>query len=225
MRTCTPGGVKGQDARRVIARAACDLVADGGLDHVSLRRVASQLGVTTGYITHYYLDKEDLLEAALLAALDELTPPESGWSTNLDEWIDSAVGILPGNGGSERFWRVLTAFQAASLNSERLSGVLISYARGSLSNLTGHLAERLDYEPERPELVGLARSIFAFASSVGTTTTTSPGVLTAAQAHALVRAGTYGLIEEFAQRHMSRGDLKTAGSESVYRPAGREVER
>lgn len=197
----TPGGVKGQDARRVIARAACDLVADGGLDHVSLRRVASQLGVTTGYVTHYYLDKEDLLEAALLAALDELTPPEQGWSTNLQEWIDSAVAILPSNGGSQRFWRVLTAFQAASLNSERLSGVLISYARGSLSNLTEHLAVHLGCEPERPELASLARSIFAFASSVGTTTTTSPGALTAAQARALVRAGTHGLIEEFTHRN------------------------
>jgi len=196
----TPGGVKAQDARRAIARAACDLVAEGGMDHVSMRRIAGQLGVTTGFITHYYVDKEDLLEAALLSALDELTLPESRWSTNLDEWMDSAVRILPSNGGSQRFWRVLTVFQAASLNSERLAAVLSSYARDSLANLSGHLAERLTVDATRQERDELARSVFAFAASVGTIDITTPEALTPAQARALMRAGVNGLIREFEHR-------------------------
>ena len=67
--------------RREIASAACELVADGGLDSVSMRRIAKHLGATTGYISHYYADKEDLLEAALRAALSELTAGSAPRST------------------------------------------------------------------------------------------------------------------------------------------------
>ncbi|MEB8326083.1 TetR/AcrR family transcriptional regulator [Dietzia kunjamensis] len=195
----TPDAVKGQDARRLIAEAACDLVAERGLDHVTLRRIAGQLGVTTGYITHYYVDKDDLLEAALLSALGELTTKEGGWSRNLDEWVDAAVEILPNAGGSQRFWRVLTVFQAASLTSARLADVLNTYARNSLTNLSAHLAAHLDVDHTQ-EIDELARSIFAFVSSLGTLTVTTPGVLSAAQARTLVRSGLSGLIKEFADR-------------------------
>ena len=86
--------------RREIADAACSLIAAGGLDNVSMRRIATHLGSTTGYISHYYADKEELLEAALLSALDELTVRSTPPPTNLDEWVDTAVAILPHDGES-----------------------------------------------------------------------------------------------------------------------------
>ncbi|WP_314035629.1 TetR/AcrR family transcriptional regulator [Dietzia sp. CH92] len=198
------GGPKSDEARRLIAEAACDLVADAGMDHLSMRRVASRLGVTTGYITHYYSGKNDLLEAALLTALAELAPPGGGWSTNLEEWTEAAVSILPNTGGSPRFWRVLTVFQAASLSSAPLSEVLNNYARSTLDNLSAHLADHFartsDVEPTQEELDGLARALFAFTAGLGTTTVTTPGVLSADQVRALVRSGVEGLIAEFLRR-------------------------
>lgn len=188
------------DARLAIAKATCTLVAEEGLDHVSLRRIASHLGSTTGYITHYYADKDALLEAALVTALDELTPRDVGWSANLEEWIDAAIGSLPHNGEPQQFWRVLIAFQAASLTSARLAGVLRGYIGDRLANLADHLSGHLDGPPPRPQLEDLARSIFVFVSGLGTTSITTPGTFSAGQLRAVVRAGTYGLIEEFEAR-------------------------
>lgn len=188
------------DARLAIAKATCTLVAEEGLDHVSLRRIATHLGSTTGYITHYYADKDALLEAALVTALDRLTPRDVVWSANLEEWIEAAIESLPLHEDSQQFWRVLTAFQAASLASAPLAEVLRGYISDRLANLAGHLAGHLDGPPPRSQCEDLARSIFVFVSGLGTTSITTPGTFSAAQLRAVVRAGTYGLIEEFETR-------------------------
>lgn len=190
--------------RREIATAACALVADGGLDSVSLRRIAKQLGATTGYISHYYADKEELLEAALREALTDLTAGPAPRSTNLEEWIDNAVRTLPHNVESRRFWRILTAFQSASLNNVRLAGVLRVYVIEQISALTGHLLEELAAggatTPPEEEITTLARSLFALVSGLGTTATISPDVFTPDQLRTIVRSSVHGLLDEFSAR-------------------------
>ena len=187
--------------RREIAAAACELVADGGLDTVSLRRIAKHLGSTTGYISHYYVDKNDLLEAALRSALTELTTHLGVPSKDLAEWVDTASSIMPGNGEHERFWRVLTAFQAASLNSTRLSGVLRHYAADNEAALARHLLAVVPAGTPDAEIRALARSLFAAVAGLGTTSTISPGAFTVEQHRAVIRAAVAGLIEEFTARH------------------------
>lgn len=218
--------LSGIDAnRREIASAACALVARDGLHSVSLRRIAKSLGSTTGYISHYYVDKEDLLEAALSAALDEITSRVEPQSTTLEEWIDRAVGTLPRDGESQRFWRVLTAFQSASLNSPRLAEVLRVYVAGEEAVLAHHLAAVLGGEVVGGEVVGgevvggevvgddpaapgvptppvaaLARSLFALVSGLGTTLTITPDAFTEAQQRSVVRSAVFALVDEFAGR-------------------------
>lgn len=186
--------------RREIAGAACELVADGGLDNVSMRRIAKHLGSTTGYISHYYVDKEELLEAALLAALDELTTRPSRQPETLDEWIDTAVGTLPHDGQVLRFWRVLTAFQAASLSSPRLAAVLRGYAPDREAILARTLTDLVPRGAPDSEIAALARSILLLISGLGTTSTITPEAFSKAQQRAVVRASVYGLIDEFAGR-------------------------
>src|SRR5699024_3113584 len=160
--------------RREIASAACALVAEGGLDSVSMRRIAKHLGATTGYISHYYADKEDLLEAALREALTELTSGAAPLSTNLEEWIDNAVRTLPHNVDTQRFWRILTAFQSAGLNNPRLAEVLRVYVVEQISALTDHLTAELGADTPAEEVTALARSLFALVSGLGTTSTITP---------------------------------------------------
>lgn len=186
--------------RREIAGAACELVATGGLDSVSMRRIAQHLGSTTGYISHYYVDKEDLLEAALLAALDDLTTHLGTPSSSLEEWIDNAAESLPRSAETQRFWRVLTAFQAASMNSERLSAVLRNYAANNEAALARHLAPVVPRDAAAADVSALARSLFALVSGLGTTSTINPGVFTAEQQRAVVRAAVQGLLDEFSER-------------------------
>lgn len=187
--------------RREIASAACALVAEGGLDSVSMRRIAKHLGATTGYISHYYADKEDLLEAALREALSELTSGAAPLSTDLEEWIDNAVRTLPHNVDTQRFWRILTAFQSASLNNPRLAEVLRIYVVEQISALTGHLTEKVGADTPTEKVTALARSLFALVSGLGTTTTITPDAFTPEQLRTIIHSSVYGLIDEFAARH------------------------
>lgn len=194
----TPTGIDAN--RREIASAACELVADDGLDSVSMRRIAKSLGSTTGYISHYYVDKEDLLEAALRAALDEITTRSQPQSTHLEEWIERAVSTLPHGDQSERFWRVLTAFQAASLNSPRLAEVLRVYVAGQEALLARHLSAVVGGDPHSPGIAALARSLFALVSGLGTTLTITPGAFTAQQQRVVVRSAVFALVDEYTAR-------------------------
>ncbi|HJC60498.1 MAG TPA: TetR/AcrR family transcriptional regulator [Candidatus Dietzia intestinigallinarum] len=187
--------------RREIASAACALVAEGGLDSVSMRRIAKHLGATTGYISHYYADKEDLLEAALREALTELTSGAAPLSTNLEEWIDNAVRTLPHNVDTQRFWRILTAFQSAGLNNPRLAEVLRVYVVEQISALTDHLTAELGADTPAEEVTALARSLFALVSGLGTTSTITPDAFTPKQLRTIIHSSVYGLIDEFTARH------------------------
>ncbi|WP_182358624.1 hypothetical protein [Tomitella gaofuii] len=70
------------------------------------------------------------MQAALSAALDDVTTRVTavGGSSGLEEWLGLVEQAFPHDEASERFWRVLVAFEAASLVSDKLSRVLQTYA-------------------------------------------------------------------------------------------------
>lgn len=199
--------------RREIASAVCDLISEGGLDNVSMRRIATHLGSTTGYISHYYADKEELLEAALLSALDELTAKSTPPPANLEEWVATAVEILPHEGEVLRFWRVLTAFQAASIGSPRLSEVLRAYAPDREAALARLLADEAPKGTPGAEISTLARSILLLVSGLGTASTITPTAFSKSQQSVAVRAAVYALINELAERRSVPSDI--AGTQEM----------
>jgi AcrR family transcriptional regulator len=69
--------------REAIVEAARSLIAADGLEALSLRRIAAQLGVTAPALYAHVRDKQDLLRAvaevefgALVARFDEITDPD-----------------------------------------------------------------------------------------------------------------------------------------------------
>jgi AcrR family transcriptional regulator len=50
--------------RREIADAAWAVISRAGIDAASLQRIASELGSTTGSVTHYFSNKEELISFA-----------------------------------------------------------------------------------------------------------------------------------------------------------------
>lgn len=199
--------------RREIATGVCDLVAQVGLENLTMRRIASHLGSTTGYISHYFADKEDLLEGALRSALEDVTTETGPLSRNLDEWIENSVASLPSTERTRRFWLVLTAFQGVSLHSPRLAEVLRVYVSEQENALATHLAAALgepapgledenddDAGPASPEMMALARSTFALVSGLGTTSILNPDAFTTDQQRAVVAAGIQSLLEEYQAR-------------------------
>jgi len=63
-----PRVVDHDQRRRELALAACDVIARAGLEGATLRDVARQAGCTTGRVSHYFADKQQLLLAALETA-------------------------------------------------------------------------------------------------------------------------------------------------------------
>lgn len=60
-----PRVVDHQQRKAMIANAACLVIARDGLESVTLADVGRQADCTTGTITHYFHDKEEVLTAAL----------------------------------------------------------------------------------------------------------------------------------------------------------------
>lgn len=68
---------------RIIATALV-LIDQDGIDALSTRRLATELGVSSKAVYHYYANKDELLHAVYLAILDELDQPEDQG----DAWPD-----------------------------------------------------------------------------------------------------------------------------------------
>jgi AcrR family transcriptional regulator len=59
-----PRIVDHEQRRREIADAAWTVISRAGIDAASLQRIASELGSTTGSVTHYFSNKEELISFA-----------------------------------------------------------------------------------------------------------------------------------------------------------------
>lgn len=59
-----PRIVDHEQRRREIADAAWAVISRAGIDAASLQRIASELGSTTGSVTHYFSNKEELISFA-----------------------------------------------------------------------------------------------------------------------------------------------------------------
>ena len=74
--------------RRRITEAACQVIAESGLDAVTHRLVAARAGVPLGATTYYFATLDDLTAAALRYAAD-LSAQELGvWETALRDGAD-----------------------------------------------------------------------------------------------------------------------------------------
>lgn len=106
--TIMPKRVDPEERRLAIADAAIESIAADGLDGAKLSRIARRAGVTTGALTHYFEDKDEVL----LAALEEVQRRLLGKAQERDERapLDQLADALPIDGQSAKEWRVWLAF-------------------------------------------------------------------------------------------------------------------
>src|SRR5690349_25094119 len=58
------------DTAARILDAACDLIAEEGIDEVRIARVAQRARASTGLVHHYFSTREELLEKALIHSFE-----------------------------------------------------------------------------------------------------------------------------------------------------------
>ncbi|MBD2626649.1 TetR/AcrR family transcriptional regulator [Trichormus variabilis] len=112
------------DNRRIeVANAAWRVIIREGLDRASMRAIAQELGSSTGVVTHYFRDKEELILFALERVFENVLE-------NMKVCIKGQEGIdrleqiiftaLPLNIRDKADWKVWVAFLGYSIGREHL---------------------------------------------------------------------------------------------------------
>ena len=93
-----------------ILEAACELIAEDGIDEVRIARVAQRAGASTSLVHHYFSTREELLEQALVHSFDQAGDERFGEDVasgdgSAVEGLAAAIReSLPYPGGQEREW-------------------------------------------------------------------------------------------------------------------------
>ncbi|QNQ10817.1 TetR/AcrR family transcriptional regulator [Sphingomonas alpina] len=111
------------EQRERIARAACDVILEVGLENARLAEIGTRAGVTTGAVQHYFRSKEDLLFFAknhvydLLMDKSRAMPEEGAGAERLFFIIHRH---LPTSGERIKASRLLEAFRGRAIGNATL---------------------------------------------------------------------------------------------------------
>jgi AcrR family transcriptional regulator len=97
-----------------IVKATWAVIATEGIQSVSMRRVAAQAGCTTGLITHYFRDKDELVTSAYRLVLDRMLADASARVAQerhvCDRLLAAVEAIEPSGPQMKQFTIVLMNF-------------------------------------------------------------------------------------------------------------------
>jgi AcrR family transcriptional regulator len=107
-----PRKIRDPSARERIVEAATRVVAAEGVQGATVRAIAAAAGVSTGFITHYFEDKHELIVAVLarnnqVAARRVLHAARTG--TGLERLRAAVAAVLPLDAARRESWQVWVA--------------------------------------------------------------------------------------------------------------------
>lgn len=188
------------DRRGEVIQAAWRVIAREGLDRTSMRAIAQELGSSTGVVTHYFRNKEELTLAALdqvfEAVLEEMSACAEQYQ-GLERLEQMLFLALPLAAGDRDDWKVWLAFLGYSIGRDRLLqehrkryGLLQEMLTEALreAQAAGLLQAELDLPFEANALIALVDGI-----SMGVVI--NPEQFSTEQQQALVRRYLRGLVK------------------------------
>ncbi|MEQ9519585.1 MAG: TetR/AcrR family transcriptional regulator [Parvibaculum sp.] len=117
-----PKKVNHIERRKLFAKAAIAVIAEKGLENLRLVDIAREAGLTTGSLTHYFNDKDQVIAAALDQVIETAFAQTGGNRTN-DSLAAGLAAFLPLDEESHAASRVWIAFFSHSLGRPSLSDV------------------------------------------------------------------------------------------------------
>ncbi len=112
------------DDRRVeVAKAAWRVIVREGLDRTSMRAIAQELGSSTGVVTHYFRDKEELTLFALEQVFENVAAEMKTCANGQQgiERLEQMIFVaLPLENIDKDEWKVWVAFLGYSIGREHL---------------------------------------------------------------------------------------------------------
>ena len=176
-----------------VVEATGRVIAREGLKGASLRSIARELGVTTGVLTHYFRDKEDLLgfvQASIFDGLEASNRPLLDQEPDVDLTIEALMRILPNSPGSIDWWKVWLGFTVAALSRpERAEAHAEKYA--DLRRYWVKVMRRLQSAgllKSEIDPVSEAETLVCLVDGIGVQAVISPKALPARRQRALLRA-------------------------------------
>lgn len=150
--------------RSEIAEAAAQIIADEGIDACTMLAISAAAGVTTGAVTHYFRDKNEIILAALRWADESMQARTLRALEESQDIISIVLSALPTDRESRTHWLVWGVFSDSATRIPRLMSELrqrnaewIAFARFIIEKLSaqGKLADFVDADLEAKIFVAL----------------------------------------------------------------------
>jgi len=119
-----PKVVDHDQRRRELVEATAAVVAAEGIQAATVRRIAAEVGCTTGLVTHYFAEKDELVIAALRhvhGAAVERMRAHGREAAGLDALRLVLTECLPLTGAGRREWHVWLSFWGVAWTSATLA--------------------------------------------------------------------------------------------------------
>ena len=160
------------DARRAeLLAATWRVIARDGIEAATVRRISREAGYSTGVLTHYFQNKEDVLRTALQAACTQTRSrieARAAEASGLHALRNAALAELPLDDERRRACEVRLGFWARATADETFAAdqrARYFHLRRTFARLLeqarecGEVREGLELESEAERLIGLCEGI------------------------------------------------------------------
>jgi AcrR family transcriptional regulator len=188
-----------EDRRIEVAKAAWQVIIREGLDRTSMRAIAQELGSSTGVVTHYFRDKEELILFALGLVFENVAAEmeaRSQGQQGIDRLEQMMCVALPLEQIDRDDWKVWVAFLGYSIGREHLVqehrkryDLLRQIISQELADLQTAQLIRADLD-----LTLEANALIALVDGIGTGVVICPEQFSATQQQYLVRRHLNNLL-------------------------------
>lgn len=163
-----PRIVNQEERRRQICDVLLDVVAEAGISAVTIRGIAERSGWSTGVISHYFKNRQDLLLGGLRRAAEVLSEYNTRILNTLEglQALEPLIeGSIPLDGRRLALCRIFFFFYIESMQDEELRKEVESYLSGWRKSVArairgaqavGDLPDTLDAKHLAADLIGLA---------------------------------------------------------------------
>ena len=110
------------ERRNEVVKATWRVIAREGLGKASMRAIAHELGTSTGVLTHYFRDKDQMLDfvlSSMAESLETARAPLMNGPISVEQVLDNLGRILPGSRLRVGWWRVWMSFTVTAFNHRR----------------------------------------------------------------------------------------------------------
>jgi AcrR family transcriptional regulator len=188
-----------EERRIEVAKAAWQVIIREGLDRTSMRAIAQELGSSTGVVTHYFRDKEELILFALGLVFENVAAEMAARSQGhqgIDRLAQMMFVALPLEQIDRDDWKVWVAFLGYSIGREHLVqehrkryDLLRQIIAQELADLQTAQLIRADLD-----LTLEANALIALVDGIGTGVVICPEQFSATQQQYLVRRHINNLL-------------------------------